>query len=116
VERKIKRRSWKLGRLELGLVTTEDAQEAPEAFRHEPGTEAASGRPTPEAPGAPPSRGRPRALWNRPLWQQLLAIPALVVVLTLRIWGFQTWWWIVLAIAVPTMVVYILAGQRIPPG
>jgi hypothetical protein len=112
----IRRRSWKLGRLEVGYVKTDAAEgEAPEAFRHDPGTEAASTEPTREDVGAPPSRGKPRALWNRPLWQQLLAIPALVVALTVRPWGFQTWWWIALAIAVPTFAAYILAGRRIPP-
>jgi hypothetical protein len=86
---------------------------APEAFRHEPGTGAASGEPTHEV-AAPPSRGNPRALWNQPLWRQLLALPALAALLTWRIWGTSTWWWILLAVAGPLAVVYAWGVRRIP--
>jgi hypothetical protein len=103
----IKRRSWKLGRVKFVFVTETDAagDDAPEEFRHEPGTGAVGTSPT------HPVVAEPRALWNQPLSRQLLAIPALVALVWLKIWGISTWWWIVVAIAVPLAAVYIRARR-----
>jgi hypothetical protein len=112
----IKRRSWKLGPVELGVVTETDAAEddAPEEFRHEPGIGAASASPARPVVAEPHSSGNPRALWNQPLSRQLLAIPVLVALVWLKIWGISTWWWIVVAIAVPLAAAYIRAVRRVP--
>jgi hypothetical protein len=99
----IKRRSWKLGRVKFVFVT-EDG-DAPEEFRHEPGTGAASDSPI------HPVAAEPRALWNQPLSRQLLVIPALVALVWLKLWGISTWWWIVAALAVPLAAVYIRARR-----
>jgi hypothetical protein len=95
----IKRRSWKLGHLEVGVIRDVDPADdtAPEVFRHEPGAEAASASP---------------ALWNQPLSRRLLAVPILVAVVWLKLWGTSTWWWVLVAVAVPLLIVSILAAQR----